>query len=247
MELAWPAKVAVWALPVLFAITVHEVAHGWVARGLGDRTAQMMGRLTLNPLKHIDPVGTVLVPAVLFVTGGFLIGWAKPVPVATRNLRRPRRDMALVAAAGPLANLLMAVGWAVVARVALIYYPTSAGPAAGEAGGIAVPVAFFALCAGVAGIFVNVVLMVLNLLPIPPLDGGRVLAGVTPARVSSWLDRAEPFGMPIVLVLLVSGLLAKLIGPPIVLTIVFLLDLFHMSPNLFQDVHGFISPSPGGS
>ena len=242
MELAWPAKLAVWVLPVLFAITLHEVAHGWAARWLGDRTAEMMGRLTLNPLKHIDPVGTVLVPGLLLLAGGFLIGWAKPVPVATRNLRRPRRDMALVALAGPLANLAMAVGWAVVARLGLVYYSSLSSA---DAGGMAAQAAVFALCAGVAGIFFNVVLMVLNLLPIPPLDGGRVLAGVVPPRVSSWLDRAERFGLPIVLVLLVTGVLAKVIGAPIVFVIAFLLDLFHMPPHVFQDVLGLIQPRWG--
>ena len=114
MELDWPAKVAVWIVPVLFAITVHEAAHGWVANKLGDPTARMLGRLTLNPIKHIDPIGTVLVPALLLFSGaGILMGWAKPVPVAMRNLRRPRRDMALVAAAGPGSNLIMAFLWAV--------------------------------------------------------------------------------------------------------------------------------------
>ena len=239
MELAWPAKLAVWVVPVLFAITVHEVAHGWMARRLGDRTAQMMGRLTLNPLKHIDPVGTVLVPIVLFAVGGFIMGWAKPVPVAVRNLRRPRRDMALVAVAGPLANLAMAMIWAVVTWLALVYHQ-SAGSGAEQ-------VVFFVVCAGVAGLFINVVLMVLNLLPIPPLDGGRVLAGLAPPKLSAWLDRVEPLGLPIVVVLLATGLLTRIIGPPVVLSISLLLQVFQLPPDLFQTVYSVIAPSWGGS
>ena len=120
MELSLIQKIAVWSLPVLFAITVHEVAHGWVARRLGDPTAFMMGRLTLNPLKHIDPVGTVVVPLVLLMLGGFIFGWAKPVPVTWQNLRQPKRDMALVALAGPGANLLMAIGWGIVAKIGFL-------------------------------------------------------------------------------------------------------------------------------
>jgi Zn-dependent protease len=238
-ELGWPAKLAVWVIPVLFAITVHEVAHGYVARRLGDRTAQMMGRLTLNPLKHIDPVGTLLVPALLFFAGGFLMGWAKPVPVAIRNLRRPRRDMALVAIAGPGANLLMALGWAVVARLAVVYHHAVGGDSGSAP--------FFIVCAGVAGIVINVVLMLLNLLPIPPLDGGRVLAGVVPRRYAYWLDRFEPFGLALVVVLLVSGALAWVLGPAVGFAIAAILDLVQISPELFQAVHIIIRPRGGGA
>ncbi len=234
MELAWPGKLAVWVLPVLFAITVHEVAHGWVARALGDRTAEMLGRLTLNPVRHIDPVGTVLVPCLLFMAGGFIIGWAKPVPVAVRNLRHPKRDMALVAAAGPAANLLMALIWAVVARLGVVYHHA----AAGDPG--LVPV--FIVSMGVAGIVINTILMVINLLPIPPLDGGRVLAGVLPQPLAARLERLERFGLILVIVLLVTGALGGLLGPVLSFVIVSILDLVQMPHQDFAAVHALIRP-----
>jgi len=191
----------VWALPVLFAITLHEVAHGWAARALGDSTAAMMGRLSLNPLKHIDPVGTVLVPLIfVLMPGNFVFGWARPVPVSWRNLRNPRRDMALVAAAGPLSNLAMALAWGLVMKLAL---------AQGAQEGLWLGVRMMAI----AGITVNLVLMALNLLPVPPLDGGRVLAGVLSPTWSAKLDRIEPYGLLIIVVLLVTGLLGPLLRP----------------------------------
>lgn len=195
-------KLAVWALPVLFAITLHEVAHGWVARLFGDRTAEEQGRLSLNPVRHIDPIGTVLVPAVLLFLGGFLFGWAKPVPVDPRRMHHPRRDMAIVAAAGPAANLAMAVGWAIVARVGLGLLETWEWAA--------VPM----ILMGQAGIAINLILMVLNLLPLPPLDGGRVLAGVAPPRFAHLLAQVEPYGLIILVVLLATGFLGQLLSPP---------------------------------
>lgn len=198
-------KAAVMALPLLFAITLHEVAHGWVARRLGDRTAMMLGRLSLNPLKHIDPIGTVLVPGILLFAGGFMFGWAKPVPVDWRNLRHPRRDMALVALAGPMANLGMAVFWALIAKIGLALGSTSSW--------LAVPLVLM----GKVGVYINLILMVLNLLPLPPLDGGRVLVSLLPDRWALRVSQVEPYGMVILVLLLITGILASLIGPPIAL------------------------------
>lgn len=191
---------AVWALPVLFAVTLHEVAHGWAARALGDSTAYMMGRLSLNPLKHVDPMGTIVVPAITYLAGGFIFGWAKPVPVSARNLPHPRRDMALVALAGPASNLAMAFGWGLLLKLAL---------AAGDGGGLWIGLKLMAT----AGIVVNLVLMALNLLPVPPLDGSRVLAGLVPPSWALQLDRLEPYGLMILVVLMMTGMLGPLIRP----------------------------------
>jgi len=187
--------IIVLAPPLLLAITLHEVAHGWVALRCGDTTAQAQGRLSLNPLRHVDPIGTVLVPGLLAVLGGFIFGWAKPVPVNYYRLRQPKRDMALVALAGPLSNLLMALGWGLVALIGHGLRDTVS--AIGE------PL----LLMGIAGIDVNVMLGVLNLLPIPPLDGSRVLVGMLPDRFGAAIARVEPYGLLILLVLLVSGVL----------------------------------------
>lgn len=211
--------IAIWALPVLFAITVHEAAHGYMARAFGDTTAAMLGRLTLNPLKHIDPVGTVAVPAALLTVSmlspgaPFVFGWAKPVPVNTRNLKRPQRDMAAVAFAGPLANLVMALGWALLVQVGLT---------------IEQPFSMAMVYMGLAGIAINILLMVVNLLPLPPLDGGRVVAGFLPTRLAHRFERIEPYGLLIVLALLVTGVLGALIGP----VYVFLVDLISTGVGL---------------
>ena len=188
--------VAVYALPVLFAITVHEAAHGYAARRLGDDTAWRMGRLTLNPLKHIDPVGTILMPAILYfaTSGAFLFGYAKPVPVNFGALKRPRRDMVLVALAGPLSNLLQAFIWAVVLVLLAV----------GE-----VQEPFFTGMAR-AGILVNLVMWAFNLFPLPPLDGGRVLAGLLPPRAALTLSRIEPYGFFIVMGLVLAGVVGRL-------------------------------------
>lgn len=189
------------AIPILFGITLHEVAHGWMARRFGDRTAEMLGRLTVNPLKHIDPLGTVVVPLLMAWLGGFIFGWAKPVPVNPRNLRNPKKSMIAVAAAGPAANLLMALAWALLLRVLLL-------------GGTAVETnfGFFVEMARI-GVFFNVLLAVFNLFPIPPLDGGRVLRGLVPESIGNRLDAVEPFGLIILVALLALGLLGPILWP----------------------------------
>ncbi|GMR20631.1 MAG: site-2 protease family protein [Gammaproteobacteria bacterium] len=200
-ELTLPQLIAVAALPILFAITVHEVAHGWVAKQLGDPTAERMGRLTLNPIKHIDPVGTVLVPVLLLLTAGVAIGWAKPVPVTWENLRRPKRDMALVALAGPASNLIMAILWGVAIKLAINLPPSAIW--------LAQPLAHMAQW----GILINILLMVFNLLPIPPLDGGRVAVGLLPRSLGWQLGRLEPYGFFIIIGLMMTGVLWFMINP----------------------------------
>lgn len=192
------------ALPILLAITFHEAAHGFVADRRGDPTAKYLGRLTLNPLAHIDPFGTILLPVLLYVgpllmTGqpGFVFGYAKPVPVNFMNLRRPKTDMVWVAAAGPLTNLALAVASGAILHALVSFSGESAGLDGVDESGfrIAEPIAQMLAY----GVFINVALMLFNLLPIPPLDGGRVLVGLLPARASTWLANLEPYGMFIVI------------------------------------------------
>ena len=202
------STLAIWAIPVLLAITLHEAAHGYVARHFGDPTADLAGRITLNPLRHIDPVGTILVPAGILALsslaggGGILFGGAKPVPVNFGRLRNPKADMLWVAAAGPFVNLVMAVGWAILFTIA----------ARSEPGAYSIPM----LKMADAGIQINAVLMVLNLLPIPPLDGGRIAVSLLPDRLAWQFARREPFGFPILLVLLITGILGEILWPLIV-------------------------------
>ena len=192
--------IVLWAVPVVFAITLHEAAHGYVAKRFGDRTAEMLGRITLNPLRHIDLIGTIVVPAVLYLTAGpqYIFGWAKPVPVNFGNLHHPKRDMLWVAAAGPLANFAMAFLWMLVLKMT---------PA-----DLAVPTGGIATMARI-GVSVNLVLMALNLLPLPPLDGGRIAVSVLPARASAWWARLEPYGFFILIALMMARVLDDFIRP----------------------------------
>lgn len=203
--------ITIWALPVILAITLHEAAHGYVAKYFGDLTAYTQGRISLNPMRHIDPMGTVIVPLVLFtlskltVGTGFLFGWAKPVPVNFGNLRRPKYDMLWVAAAGPGANLFMAFLWALLIKL-----------------GISLPESELTrpmILMGEAGIEINVILMVLNLLPLPPLDGGRMAVSLLPHCMAHHFSRIEPYGFMILLLLLFTGMLGTIIGPFIMFTI----------------------------
>ena len=200
MELSLVQKITIYALPVLFAITVHEAAHGYVARYFGDMTAAQAGRISLNPLRHIDPVGTVLIPLLTLLAGGILFGWAKPVPVNFARLRHPKKDMLWVAAAGPGSNLVMAVFWAVAFKFS-----------GGMPEFAAVPLALMAQ----AGVSINVVLMVLNLLPLPPLDGGRIAVSLLPHPLAWKFAQIERYGFIILIVLLMTGVLSKIMGPPI--------------------------------
>jgi Zn-dependent protease len=199
---------SIWILPVLFAITVHEAAHGYAARYFGDQTAARLGRLSLNPLRHIDLMGTILVPSVTFIlsilsgSGGFVFGWAKPVPVDMRNLRNPRFDMAWVAMAGPASNLVMAALWTLV--MGLGHWLAGQGM-----GDFSLPLVLM----GQAGIFINLLLMLFNLLPIPPLDGGRVLVSLLPPALAAQVARLEPFGFIILLALMFTGVLWSFLGP----------------------------------
>lgn len=196
-------RILVWILPVVFAITVHEVAHGWVAKKYGDNTADMQGRLTLNPIKHIDLIGTIIIPGLLLITGtGFIFGWAKPVPVDARNFKNPRSDMAIVALAGPVSNVLMAIFWALIARVGVTI---GAGTES-----ISLPLIY----TGVAGISINLVLALINLLPIPPLDGSRILTGLLPSYWAWQYNKLERFGFIILLILLSTNVLGMILAYP---------------------------------
>ena len=197
--------ISIYALPVIFGITLHEAAHGYVAKHFGDTTAYVLGRVSLNPVRHIDPIGTILVPLViLLVTSwgagqGMLFGWAKPVPVNYHALRKPKRHMMWVAAAGPGANLAMALGWALLAKIALV-----------------LPNNYFTdplFLISQAGVTVNLVLMLLNLIPLLPLDGGRIVAGLLPARMADQYARLEPWGFPILLALMFTNVLGIVLGP----------------------------------
>jgi Zn-dependent protease len=198
MDLTYIQKIAIYALPVIFAITVHEAAHGFAARFFGDMTADRAGRITLNPLKHIDPFGTILVPALTLLVGGILFGWAKPVPVDFSRLRNPKRDMLWVAAAGPASNFVMALFWALMIKLSVSSPNVYSEPM---------------VLMGQAGVMINVVLMVLNLLPLPPLDGGRIAVSLLPNHMAYKYAQVERYGLIILIVLLATGILGRIMDP----------------------------------
>ena len=209
-ELNLIQKISVYALPVLFAITLHEAAHAYVAKYWGDNTAYNLGRVSLNPLRHIDPVGTILLPLMCLAVGGFLFGWAKPVPVRFGNLRNVRAGMRWVAAAGPLANFAMAVLWVLLFKLAVVMNNSYSEPLA---------------LMSQAGIGINVVLMVLNLMPLLPLDGGRIVESLLPPGLAYQYSRLEPYGMWILLALVFTRTLSPILSPfiEIVLNLLYLL------------------------
>jgi Zn-dependent protease len=198
MELSLIQKIVIYALPVIFAITVHEAAHGYAAKYFGDMTAHNAGRITLNPLKHIDIFGTILLPALTIMLGGILFGWAKPVPVDFARLRNPKKDMLWVAVAGPASNFVMAIIWALVMKFS-VGLPEAA----------AIPM----LLMGKAGLSINIVLMVLNLLPLPPLDGGRIAVSLLPHHLARSFAQLERYGFIILIALLFTGVLGKILDP----------------------------------
>jgi Zn-dependent protease len=201
-ELPALQQLSVMALPLLLAITLHEAAHGLIAEKFGDKTARRLGRVSLNPLRHIDPLGTVALPLLMYFTTGFIFGWAKPVPVDWRNLRNPRRDMAWVALAGPAANLLMMVLWGLISRIG--FHMHNAGME-----WVAMPLMYM----GGFGLLINAILMILNLFPLPPLDGGRILVSLLPPAAARHVAAIEPYGIIILILLLASGILSYLIDP----------------------------------
>lgn len=198
-------KVLIWAIPILFAITLHEAAHGYVANKLGDKTALLQGRITLNPFRHIDLFGTIIVPVILLLTTSFIFGWAKPVPVNVNNLNNPKRDFAFVALAGPMANLLMALMWALLLKIITLGYPDPNAKLTG------LPLALALMSQ--AGIIMNLLLGVLNLIPIPPLDGSRIMAAILPTKLERLYYAITPFGFFIILALALSGILGKFLLP----------------------------------
>lgn len=205
---------AVWLLPILFAVTVHEAAHGFTANLFGDKTALLLGRVTLNPLRHIDIIGTIVVPTVLLLFGGMVFGWAKPVPINPLNLSKPRRDLALVALSGPLSNIIMALLWAGIAKIGMLLLQHD----------LAWAVAIIYM--GKAGIMINFVLAVLNLLPLPPLDGGGIVTSLLPPRLAIKFSYIAPFGFFILLFLAAFGMLSSIINPVVVFCYTLVAALF---------------------
>lgn len=203
LSLSLIQKITVWIIPVLLAITLHEAAHAWAANRCGDSTAKMLGRLSINPLRHVDLIGTLLVPILMAVLSQFqfIFGWAKPVPINWQQLRHPKRDMAFVAAAGPLANLIMALLWAACLKIALLLHSTTTY------------LSLFVLLMAQAGILTNLVLAFLNLIPIPPLDGSRIIVSLLPMKQALQYMKLERFGFFILIILLFTGILGWLLNP----------------------------------
>ncbi|MBA3537956.1 MAG: site-2 protease family protein [Tatlockia sp.] len=218
LDLSIAQKIAIWILPVLFAITIHEAAHAWVAARLGDTTAKMLGRLSFNPMKHIDLVGTILVPIFVLIVSqfSFVFGWAKPVPINSNLFRKPRRDLALATGAGPLSNLIMAFFWAICLKIGSMLNPATSN------------LALFLVLSGQAGIVINLLLAYLNLLPILPLDGGRILTSLLPIRQAMQYQKTEPYGIFILLFLIFTGVIGWIIRPPISWSLNGLYSLFNL-------------------
>jgi len=207
-------------VPLIFAITLHEAAHGFVANYFGDKTAWLLGRVTLNPVRHVDPVGTIIVPFLMLIFGGFIFGWAKPVPVNYQNLDNPRRDMAIVAMAGPFSNLFMAFLWAIIGKTSLLFV---SGP---ETAPWLLQTISFIHSSAKFGIMINCVLLVLNLLPLPPLDGSRVVSSILPPDIAATYEKIEPYGIWILLFLILTQVLQYFILPPIAM-------LFNLIKTMF--------------
>lgn len=218
LELSTVQQVVVWILPVLFAITLHEAAHAWVAFRLGDTTAKLAGRVSFNPLRHIDPVGTVLVPILVMVLSqfSFVFGWAKPVMINSSHFANPRRDTALAVAAGPMANLLMALLWTALMKLSLSLHPEISS------------ISLFLFLSARAGILINLLLAIFNLLPIPPLDGSKIVAMMLPLKQALLYEKLEPYGFFILIAMMLSGILNWLISPPINWSLRVLASLFNL-------------------
>ncbi|WP_198264761.1 site-2 protease family protein [sulfur-oxidizing endosymbiont of Gigantopelta aegis] len=221
MDAATIQKITIWILPVLFAVSLHEAAHAWMADRKGDSTARLLGRLTFNPFKHIDPIGTVVVPILMITLTGFAFGWAKPVPIDVRNLRNPKKDMMWVALAGPASNFIMAFIWAIILHFSVMFVDSRSS------------ISLFFLLMPVAGITINVILGVLNLLPIPPLDGGRIMAGLLSPRASQQYGKIEPYGFFIIIGLMVTGMLSYIIFPVVSLFMVTLAAISGLDAEVF--------------
>lgn len=217
MELSLIQQIAVWIIPILLAVTLHEASHAWVAYKLGDPTAKLLGRVTANPIPHIDPIGTIAVPLLLGITTqfSFLFGWAKPVPISPINFKNPKRDNAIVALAGPMSNLLMCFLWASVMKVVLVSHTTAS------------LMMVFLLFTAKAGIMINLILFLLNMIPIPPLDGSRIVASFLTGKTAYYYDKIEPFGFFILLALIITNILGYILTPAFRWILLLLNQIFH--------------------